>query len=78
MRGEAASQPPPRNRMVVSILALLGLLVSLYMLAHALGLAVGTLMCGLGDCEKVQESPYAWIGPIPVAGLGKLKKLSSA
>ena len=56
--------------MVVSILALLGLLVSLYMLAHALGLAAGTLMCGLGDCEKVQDSPYAWIGPAPVSGLG--------
>jgi uncharacterized membrane protein len=57
------------NRMAVAILALLGLLISLYMLAYALGV-IGTVMCGLGECERVQSSPYSWIGPIPVAGLG--------
>lgn len=62
-------QTPPRNRMALAILSLLGLLVSLYMLAHALGFT-GPVMCGLGDCETVQNSRYAWIGPIPVSGLG--------
>jgi uncharacterized membrane protein len=55
--------------MVVAVLALLGLLVSLYMLAYALGLT-GSVICGLGECEKVQTSPYSHIGPVPVALFG--------
>jgi uncharacterized membrane protein len=55
--------------MVVALLALLGLLVSLYMLAYSLGF-MGSVMCGLGDCATVQNSRYSWIGPIPVSGLG--------
>lgn len=66
---------PPRNRMVVAILALLGFLVSLYMLAYAMGLT-GAVICGLGNCEAVQNSPYAMLGPIPVAGLGALGYLA--
>ena len=62
-------QGPPTNRMLVALLALLGLLVSLYMLAYSLGFT-GDVMCGLGDCEKVQSSSYAWIGPVPVSALG--------
>ena len=53
------------------MLALLGLLVSLYMLAYALGLT-GPVICGVGNCEAVQNSPYARIGPFPIAGLGVL------
>ena len=60
---------PPRNRMFVAVLALLGLLVSLYMLAYALGF-MGTIACGLGDCERVQSSHYSRIGPFPVAAFG--------
>lgn len=55
--------------MVVAILALLGGLVSLYMLAYALGLT-GPVICGIGDCEAVQSSPYSRMGPIPVAAFG--------
>jgi len=55
--------------MAMVLLSLLGLLVSLYMLAYALGLT-GPVICGVGDCEAVQSSPYAKIGPVPVAGLG--------
>jgi uncharacterized membrane protein len=55
--------------MLVAILALLGLLVSLYMLAYALGLA-GSLICTVGDCEAVQSSPFSRIGPFPVASFG--------
>jgi uncharacterized membrane protein len=28
------------------------------------------LVCGVGDCHTVQASPYATIGPIPIALLG--------
>jgi len=62
---------PPRNRMAVALLALLGLLVSLYMLAYAMGLT-GPVICGIGNCEAVQNSPYARMGPVPVAGFGTL------
>ena len=62
---------PPRNRRVLAILALLGFLVSLYMLAYALGFT-GPVICGLGDCGAVQNSPYAKVGPIPVAAFGAL------
>ncbi len=55
--------------MFVAILALLGLLVSLYMLAYALGMA-GSLICTVGDCEAVQSSPFSRIGPFPVAAFG--------
>jgi uncharacterized membrane protein len=71
VRGSAGpgAHAPPRNRMAVALLALVGLLVSLYMLAYALGLT-SDVMCGLGDCERVQSSPWAWVGPIPVSALG--------
>ncbi len=65
--GEVAA--PARNLMAVSILSLMGLLISLYLLAHSLGLT-GPVMCGLGDCEAVQTSPYSYIGPIPISGIG--------
>jgi uncharacterized membrane protein len=39
------------------------------MLAYALGL-VGQVICGVGNCEAVQNSPYSRIGPLPVATLG--------
>ncbi len=55
--------------MALAILALTGLLVSLYMLAYSFGL-VGQLICGVGNCEAVQSSPYSRMGPIPVAALG--------
>lgn len=55
--------------MAVSILSLMGLLISLYLLAHSFGLT-GPVMCGIGDCEAVQASPYSYIGPIPISGIG--------
>lgn len=62
---------PPMNRMVVAILALLGLSISLYMLAYALGFT-GPVICNVGSCETVQNSPYSKIGGIPVAAFGTL------
>lgn len=60
---------PPVNRMVVAVLALIGMFVALYLLAFGLGLT-GSLMCGLGDCAAVQASPYARLGPVPISALG--------
>lgn len=66
---------PPRNRMAIALLALVGLLIALYMLAYALGLT-GPVICGVGDCEAVQNSPYSRLGPIPVAAFGVLGYLA--
>jgi uncharacterized membrane protein len=55
--------------MVIAALALAGLLVSLYLLLHQLGL-VGQLACGTGACEQVQASRFAWFLGVPVAAIG--------
>ena len=64
----AADRPPPRNRMVVAVLSLIGLLISLYLLAYSVGLV--PLVCGVGSCETVQMSEWAHVGPLPVPLLG--------
>ena len=61
--------PPPANRMAIAVMALIGFFIALYLLAHALGWT-GSLLCGVGDCERVQQSVYSHIGPVPVAGIG--------
>ena len=58
-----------RHRMVIAALALAGLLVSLYLLLHQVGL-VGQLACGTGACEQVQSSRYAWFFGVPVSAIG--------
>jgi uncharacterized membrane protein len=59
-----------RHRMAVAVLALLGLLSSVYLLLYKLGV-VGSLVCGgSGACERVQQSPYAVFLGIPVAAYG--------
>ena len=68
--GPALQEPsPPLNRMLVAILALLGLLVALYMSAYAAGLT-GPVLCNVGNCETVQSSPYSRVAGIPVAYFG--------
>lgn len=62
---------PPLNRMVIAILSLLGLSVALYMWAYAAGLT-GPVICGVGDCEAVQNSEYSRIAGVPVAFFGVL------
>lgn len=67
-----ATQPPPHtNRMAIAVMALIGLFIAFYLLAHSLGWT-GSLMCGVGDCERVQQSPYSHIGSFPVAAVGVL------
>ena len=63
-------RPPPRNRMAVAVLALIGLFVALYLLSYALGLV--PLICGVSSCETVQMSEWAKVGPVPVPALGVL------
>lgn len=57
------------HRMVSALLALVGLLISLYLWFWKIG-ALGVLACGDGGCETVQLSPYAQIAGVPVAFLG--------
>ncbi len=57
------------NRMAIAALALVGLLVSIYLLLYKLGV-LGTLVCGSGGCEYVQSSKWAVFLGIPVAGWG--------
>lgn len=57
------------NRMVVTAVALVGLFVATYLLLYKLG-AFGTIACGDGACETVQNSPWAHFLGVPVAGWG--------
>lgn len=57
------------HRMVSAALALVGLLISLYLWLWKIGV-LGALACGDGACERVQLSPYASVGGIPVALFG--------
>jgi uncharacterized membrane protein len=58
------------NRMGIALLALIGVLISAYMMAYTFGLT-GSIVCGTGGCETVQNSPWAvFLGvPVPVIGL---------
>lgn len=57
-------------RMAIAVLALVGAMISLYMVLFHLGY-VGTLTCGLGGgCSTVQASRWAEIAGIPVAAVG--------
>lgn len=69
--GSTVTGPPeaPRNRMFVAVLSLAGVFLAFYLVAHNLGWA-GAIQCGTGDCGTVQSSRWAWVGPIPVSGIG--------
>jgi uncharacterized membrane protein len=56
--------------MAVAVLALIGLLISTYLLLYKLNV-MKTLLCGTGACETVQSSPWAdFIGvPVPAWGV---------
>lgn len=67
---QQAEAAPPLNRMIIAVLALIGVLVSVYLTLHKYGV-IGTLACGTGSCETVQASKWAvFMGvPVPVLGL---------
>ncbi len=56
------------SRMIVSVLALIGALISLYLVLHHYGLA--SLACPISGCDKVQASVYSSLLGIPVAAFG--------
>lgn len=59
-----------RHRMAVAVLALGGLLLSLYLTLYHAGL-VGSLACGgTASCERVQLGPYGALFGLPVAAYG--------
>ena len=60
---------PPKNRMAVAVLSLVGAFVAFYLLASNLGW-IPPVPCGTGDCATVQSSSYARVGPVPVSGIG--------
>jgi uncharacterized membrane protein len=68
---EVHSPAAAANRMAIAVLALIGTLLSGYLLLHRLGI-LGTLACGTGACETVQTSPWAtFLGlPVPLIGVG--------
>lgn len=57
------------NRMLIALLALIGVLVGAYMSAYKLEL-FGTILCGTGGCETVQNSPWAVFLGVPVPFIG--------
>ena len=59
------------NRMALALLALIGILIAAYMSAYKLGL-IGSILCGTGGCNTVQNSPWATFAgiPVPFIGLG--------
>ena len=59
-----------RHRMAAAALALLGLLVSVYLLLYKIGV-VGELRCvGSGGCERVNTSRWSAFLGLPVAAYG--------
>ena len=51
--------------MAITLLALIGVFVSLYLTLHKLGV-IGTLACGTGSCDLVQASKWAVFMGVPV------------
>jgi uncharacterized membrane protein len=59
-----------RHRMAAAGLALIGLLVSIYLLLYKVGV-VGSLRCvGSGGCERVNTSSWSSFLGVPVAAFG--------
>lgn len=57
-----------RLQIVSAVLSLVGLLDSIYLLWTKLTLNL--IVCGLGECEVVQASPYSSLLGVPVSALG--------
>jgi uncharacterized membrane protein len=66
---DVAAAAAPVNRMLVAVLALVGVLISVYMSLYKFG-ALGEIVCGTGGCSTVQNSPWAEFMGVPVPLLG--------
>lgn len=68
-------EPPvpaaPIGRMGIAALSLIGLMISIYMSLYKLGV-FGVIACGAGDCDRVQNSPWAAFFGVPVPYIGVL------
>ena len=58
-------------RMGAALMSLLGLFVSAYLYLYKIG-RIGTLACGSGGCETVQNSPWSRFAGVEVALIGIL------
>jgi uncharacterized membrane protein len=58
-------------RMGAALMSLLGLFVSVYLYLYKIG-RIGTLACGSGGCETVQNSPWSRFAGVEVALIGIL------
>jgi uncharacterized membrane protein len=56
-------------RMSAAVLSLIGLFVSAYLYLYKIG-RIGSLACGAGGCDTVQQSPWSRIAGIEVALIG--------
>jgi uncharacterized membrane protein len=57
------------KRMVLAMLALIGVFVSVYLTLYKLGI-IGELQCAVGSCETVNTSRWATFLGLPVAAWG--------
>lgn len=67
--GDDGYAAPPLSRMIVAVLALVGLLLASWLTLYKLGY-VGSLQCVVGSCERVQNSPWGTFLGLPVAAWG--------
>ena len=56
-------------RMGAALMSLLGLFVSAYLYLYKIG-RIGTLACGTGGCETVQQSPWSRFLGVEVSLIG--------
>lgn len=56
-------------RMSAAVLSLLGLFLSAYLYLYKIG-RIGSLACGAGGCETVQQSPWSRFAGIEVSLIG--------
>jgi uncharacterized membrane protein len=58
-------------RMSAALLSLTGLFISAYLYLYKIG-RIGTLACGAGGCETVQQSPWSRFAGVDVSLIGLL------
>jgi uncharacterized membrane protein len=56
-------------RMTAALLSLAGLLISAYLYLYKIG-RIGTLACGAGECDLVQQSPWSRFAGLDVSLIG--------
>ncbi len=57
------------KRMLIAVLAMIGLFIALYLTLYKLG-KIGALTCSIGSCETVNTSRWANFMGLPVAAWG--------